>query len=85
MTCLVNSDNERDSCLLNRLFRDVSRRDNLLRGTSGFEPHEKEQKQVSDALRCPGPHAQYNEGDSVCFFSLAERSGQPVETPSCWG
>ncbi|GFS71402.1 hypothetical protein NPIL_388761 [Nephila pilipes] len=50
-----------------------------LRGTSHFEPHEKEQKQVSDALRCPGPQAQYNEGDSVCFFPLSRGPANPMK------
>ena len=39
--CLVNSDNERDSVLLNRKLITLSAC--LLRGTGGFKPHEIEQ------------------------------------------
>ena len=39
--CLVYSDNERDSSLLNSYWIIRSRR--LLRGTSGVQPHEVEQ------------------------------------------
>jgi hypothetical protein len=39
--CLVNSDNERDSSLLNSLQIALSAV--LLRGTSGVQPHEIEQ------------------------------------------
>ena len=41
--CLVNSDNERDSSLLNRpasTFADARR---FLEGQAAFQPHEKEQ------------------------------------------
>ena len=40
--CLVNSDNERDSSLLNS-SPILSRRRQLLRGTSGVQPREIEQ------------------------------------------
>ncbi len=39
--CLVYSDNERDSSLLNSHWINESER--LLRGTSGVQPHEVEQ------------------------------------------
>ena len=39
--CLVNSDNERDSVLLNSELIPLSTC--LLRGTGGFKPHEIEQ------------------------------------------
>ena len=39
--CLVNSDNERDSVLLNSKV--ISLSSCLLRGTGGFKPHEIEQ------------------------------------------
>jgi hypothetical protein len=39
--CLVNSDNERDSSLLNSCR--IAMSDQLLRGTSGIKPHEIEQ------------------------------------------
>jgi hypothetical protein len=39
--CLVNSDNERDSGLLNRRY--IEKYIALLRGTSGVQPHEIEQ------------------------------------------
>ena len=39
--CLVNSDNERDSVLLNSVLILLS--GYLLRGTGGFKPHEIEQ------------------------------------------
>ena len=39
--CLVNSDNERDSVLLNSNVIPLSHC--LLRGTGGFKPHEIEQ------------------------------------------
>jgi hypothetical protein len=39
--CLVNSDNERDSVLLNSKLIPLSAC--LLRGTGGFKPHEIEQ------------------------------------------
>ena len=40
--CLVNSDNERDSSLLNRLSA-YKRRQDFLEGQAVFQPHETEQ------------------------------------------
>ena len=40
--CLVNSDNERDSSLLNRLSA-FKRREDFLEGQVAFQPHETEQ------------------------------------------
>ncbi|GFT66307.1 hypothetical protein NPIL_598051 [Nephila pilipes] len=76
MTCLVNSNNERDSCLLNRLFRDVSQKDSLLRGTSGFEPHEKEQKQVSDVR---GRTRNTMKAAACAFFPWPRGPGNPMK------
>lgn len=51
--CLLYCDNERDSSLLNRRS-DPSQSDVLLRGTSGVQPHETEQKQVRMPLDVRG-------------------------------
>jgi hypothetical protein len=41
--CLVNSDNERDSSLLNRLSAHLLRRQGFLEGQAAIQPHETEQ------------------------------------------
>ena len=53
--CLVNSDNERDSVLLNSVRLSFGQTI-LLRGTGNSWLHEKEQQQVCDGLGCEGPN-----------------------------
>ena len=64
--CLVNSVNERDLNLLisyaNMGPRVLSVRGNFLEGLSAsLADGSLRQKQVCDALRCPGPHARYTD------------------------
>ncbi len=68
--CLVNSVNERDLNLLNSTL--MHNRRLLPRGTMRIETHGSlRRQQVCDALRCPGPHARYN--DSLSKFFLARK------------
>ena len=61
--CLLNCDNERDLPLLNSPaspgWSPASQRDYRLKAVGSWR-----QKQVCDALRCPGQHARYTDGAS---------------------
>ncbi len=60
--CLVNSDNERDSSLLNNMRNQFLPR-YFLMGSSVFNAL-KQSNNRSDALRCSGLHARYIEEQS---------------------
>ncbi len=76
LICLVNSDNERDLILLisdvNLWLARVTIRfvDYFLEGLSALlADGSLRQKQVCDALRCPGLHARYTGDCNECFPS----------------
>ena len=77
--CLVNSVNERDLNLLisdaNMGFGPVVFVGNFLEGLSAsLADGSLRQKQVCDALRCPGPHARYTDSCSE-LSSCSDGSG----------
>ena len=80
--CLVNSDNERDSSLLNSSLVFVASV-NFLEGPVASQSHEIEQQQVCDALRCSGPHARYTEEINV-RPPCPEGLGNPLNLLRAW-
>ncbi len=79
--CLVNSVNERD---LNLLISDANLVGNyqfdswehFLEGLSAYlADGSLRQKQVCDALRCPGLHARYTDDCNKSFYSWSDGIG----------
>ena len=80
---LVNSDNPRDSCLLNRSGLPFGSPGKQLARQLLLKANENEQQQVCDALRCSGLHACYN-GRYSRLITPRGCDQDPSQVPNCF-